>query len=176
MRTNHCNQANRTGFTLLELIVSTAMLAMLAMACMMLVRTSYSAWNRHEEDHSQRQESLAVLRHIARQARQCKSVMAISIATDNSGFLSLLTTDGRLLVWDHDAATKEVHYGENAATNVLATGVEELAFTGIKVDGTTPTTQLGLIHSIQCTTKINLTRPTGIQVVTTSCHAWLRAW
>jgi len=176
MRMNHSNQTHRSGFTLLELIVSTAMLAMLATACMMLVRTSYTAWNRHEDDHSQRQEGLAVLRHIARQTRQSKAVMAITAASDNSGSLSLLTTDGRLLIWNHNAATKEVLYGENTATNVLATGIEELTFIGLKVNGSTQTTSPGLIHSVECTTKVNLIRPAGIETVTSSCRAWLRAW
>jgi len=173
---NHSNQKRRTGFTLLELTVSTAMLAMLATACMMLVRTSYTAWNRHEDDQAQRQEGLLVLQHIARQVRQSKSVMAITVASDNSGSLSLLTTDGRLLVWDHNAATKEVLYGENTATDVLAKGIDELTFVGIKVNGIDQTTELGLIHSVECTTKVNIARPAGTEVVAASCRAWLRAW
>jgi len=173
---NHSNQERRTGFTLLELIVSTAMLAMLATACMMLVRTSYTAWNRHEDDHAQRQGGLLVLQHIARQTRQSRAIMAITAASDNSGSLSVLTTDGRLLVWEHNAATKEVLYGEDTATSVLATSIEELTFVGIKVNGIEPTTETGLIHLVECTTKVNLTRPTGIKAVTASCRAWLRAW
>ncbi len=176
MRMNPNNQVRRTGFTLLELMVSTAMLAMLATACMMLVRTSYTAWNRHEEDHAQRQEGLAVLRHIARQTRQSKAVMAITAASDNSGSLSLLTADGRILIWDHNTSTKEVLFGENTATDVLATGIEELTFVGTKVNGTDQTVEPGLIHTVHCTTKVNLTRPAGTEAVTSSCRAWLRAW
>lgn len=166
----------RTGFTLLELIVSTAMLAMLATACMMLVRTSYTAWNRHEDDHAQRQQGLAVLRHIARQTRQSTAVMAISEASDNSGSLSLLTADGQTQVWQHNAGTREVLYGIGTATEVLATEIEELTFVGQNVLGSVQTTAPGLIHSVQCTTKVNLTRPSGIETVTSSCRAWLRAW
>ena len=176
MKMNLCNQRERTGFTLLELMVSTAMLAMLSTACMMLVRTSYTAWSRHEDDHAQRHQSLAVLRHIARQARQAKAVMAVSTSTDTSGTLTLLTVDDKLLVWDHNASTKEVLFGVTTATDVLATGIEELSFVGIKADGTTPTIEPGVIHSVLCTSKINLSRPSGTEVVTNSCRAWLRAW
>jgi len=167
---------SKTGFTLLELVVSTAMLAMLSTACMMLVRTSYTAWNRHEDDHAERQEGLAVLRHIARQTRQSTAVMAISEASDNSGSLSLLTADGQTQVWEHNAGTKEVLYGIGTATEVLATEIEELTFVGQNVLGSVQTTDPGLIHSVQCTTKVNLTRPSGIETVTSSCRAWLRAW
>ncbi len=161
----------RTGFTLLEMIVSTAMLAMLATSCMMLVRTSYTAWNRHEDDHAGRQEGLAVLRHIARQTRQSKAVIAIG-----SGSLSLLTVDGQTQVWQHNAGTKEVLYGIGAATEVLATGIEDITFVGLNVLGSVQTTDPGLIHSVECTTQVNLTRPAGIESVTSSCRAWLRAW
>ena len=152
------------------------MLAVLTTSCMVVVRTSYTAWNRHEDDHDQRQAGLAVLKHIVRQARQMKAVSAISLASDNSGALSLLDTNENLLVWEHDSGSKEVRYGLTTATNVLATGIEELTFVGFKVDGVTPTTDPGLIHMIECTTKINLTRPAGTEAVTTSCRAWLRAW
>ena len=173
---NNNNPINRTGFTLLELIVATAMLAMVTTASMVLVRTSYTAWNRHEEDHAQRQAGLAVLRHITRQSRQARAVMAISAASDNSGSLSLLTTDGQLLVWDHDLATKKVLFGVDTATETLATGIEELTFIGFELNGTNQTTETGLIHSVNCTTKVNLTRPAGTEVATSSCRAWLRAW
>ena len=126
---------------------------------MVMVRTSYKAWNRHEDDHGQRQSGLAVLKHIVRQTRQAKAAVAISLATDNSGSLSLLYTYGNLLVWTHDAGNKEVLFGVTTATNVLATGIEQLNFVGFKVDGVTPTTDPGLIHSVQCTTQVNLTKP-----------------
>ena len=78
-------QTSRRGFTLLELIVSTAMLAALTTSCMVIVRTSYTAWNRHEDDHTQRQAGLDVLKHIVRKTRQIKAVTAISSASDISG-------------------------------------------------------------------------------------------
>jgi len=166
----------RTGFTLLELVVTTAMLAALSTSSMVIVRTSYTAWNRHEHDHATRQSGLAVLKHIVRQARQSRAVTAISLASDNSGSLTLLDTNGNLLVWEHDTGSKEVRYGVATATNVLATDIEELNFVGYKVDGTTPTTDPGLIHLLKCTTKVNVTRPASTETVTTSCQAWLRAW
>lgn len=166
----------RHGFTLLELMVTTAMLAALSTATMELVRTTYAAWNRHEEDQAARQAGIAVLRHIVRHTRQATAVMAISPAGDNSGSLSILTPAGQTLVWDHDAATKRVLFGVTTANQVLATNVEELNFVGLRTDGATPATDVGLIHSIRATSKIALHHPGGIQPVTTSCQAWLRAW
>jgi len=169
-------KTSRGGFSLLELIVTTAMLATLTTSCMVIVRTSYTAWNRHEDDHATLQGGQAVLRHIVRQVRQARAVMAISLDTDNSGTLSLLDANGNVLVWEHDAGTKQVLFGITTATNVLATGIEELNFVGKTLNGSDNNTDPGLIHSVQCTTKVNITRPVGIESVTTSNQAWLRAW
>jgi prepilin-type N-terminal cleavage/methylation domain-containing protein len=170
------NSNRQRGFSLLELMVTTAMLAVLSTATMVLVRTSYTAWNRHEEDQETRQASIAVLRHIVRHVRQATAVTAISGAGDHSGTLSVLTTSGETLVWDHDAATKRVLFGISSANQVLATDIEKLNFVGYRTDGTTPATDVGLIHSIRATTEVALMRPTGAEAVTTSCQAWLRAW
>ena len=170
------NDRQKHGFTLLELMVTTAMLAVLTTATMVLVRTSYSAWNRHEQDQEVRQAGIAVLRHIIRHVRQATAVTAISSASDNSGTLSILTTSGQTLVWDHDAGTKRVHFGVTTANQLLATGIEELSFVGFRTDGSTPTTSVGLIHSIRAKTGVELDRPTGTETVTASCQGWLRAW
>jgi len=166
----------RSGFTLLELVVSATMLSALAVSCMVLVGTSYNAWNRHEDDHATRHAGHAVLRHITRHARQATSVAAISVATDTSGALSLTDVNGDVYVWDHNAASKEVRFGLNSATEVLATGIEELAFTGIKRNGWETTTTVGQIHSVRCSTKVNVTHPSSTEVVTLSNQAWIRAW
>jgi prepilin-type N-terminal cleavage/methylation domain-containing protein len=170
------NFPHSRGFTLLELMVTTAMLAVLTTATMVLVSTSYSAWNRHEEVQATRQAGIAVLRHIVRHVRQASSVVAISTAADNSGTLSILTPTGQTLVWDHDAGTKRVLFGVITANQVLATGIEELNFAGIRTDGVTLTTDVGLIHSIRATTEVSLVHPASTEAVTASCQAWLRAW
>ncbi len=170
------NRPRQLGFSLLELTVTTAILAFVATASMTLVRTAYTAWNRHDDDHSQRQQAAAVLRHICRHVRQAKAVMAISSAADNSGTLSLLMPSGDTYVWDHNASTKEVAFGIGTASSLLARGIEELNFRAVKVDGSTQVTEVGLIHSILCTVKFNLTRPAGNELITVSSQAWLRAW
>ncbi len=176
MKTKNNRRVRPRGFTLLEMTATTAMLAMLASSSMVLVRTSYTAWNRHEADHAQRQSGLAVLRHITRQTRRARAVVAISAASDNSGTLSILDSNGQVLVWDHDGASQEVRFGVDTATNLLATGITKLTFIGMKLDGQQQTTNPGLIHSIQCTTEVVLTRPSGTEAVTSSGRAWLRAW
>jgi len=160
----------------MELTVTTAILALVATSSMALVRTAYTAWNRHDDDQLQRQQAAAVLRHVCRQVRQARAVMAISPATDNSGSLSLLMPGGDTFAWEHDNSSKEVTFGIGTADSLLARGIEELNFTATKVDGLTPVTEVGLIHSIRCTVRFNLTRPGGTESVTVSSRAWVRSW
>jgi prepilin-type N-terminal cleavage/methylation domain-containing protein len=176
MKMKSNNRRRQLGFSMLELTVTTAILALVATASMTLVRTAYTAWNRHDDDQSQRQQAAAVLRHICRQVRQAKAVMAISSAADNSGTLSLLMPSGDTYVWDHNAITKEVAFGIDTASSLLAHDIEELFFRAANVDGSTQVTEVGLIHSILCTVKFNLARPAGNELITVSSQAWLRAW
>lgn len=142
---------------------------------MIVVRTSFTAWSRHEDDHAQRQAGLDVLNHIVRQTRQARSVIDISLASDNSGTLTLLNSSGSSLVWDHDAGSKEVRFGVNTATNLLASSIEELTFIGYNADGVA-TTDVDLIHSVECVAKVIVARPSGSDTITTACRAWLRSW
>ncbi len=166
----------KEGFTLLELMVTTTMLAMLTTASMTLIRTSHTAWNMHVGEQETRQAGIAVLRHIVREARQATGVVAISDASNTSGTLSLVNDAGETLVWEHDAANKRVLFGVSTASEVLATGIEELSFLGLRADGIQATTEVGLIHSLKATTKVTLSKAAGTEEVTTSCQAWLRVW
>lgn len=153
-----------------------SMLAIISTASMALVRTSYTAWNRHDDDQSQRREALALQRHLGRHIRQATSVMEISASSDVSGNISLLMSTGEVYVWDHNATTKEVLFGIDTATSVLATDIEELSFTGFSADGTTEVAEVGLVHAVTPLVKYNLSRPTGNVTYTTSCQSWLRSW
>jgi hypothetical protein len=173
---NSSSKTRRLGLSLLELAVVTAMLAVLTTSSMVVLRTAYTVWNRHEDDHQIRSSAMGVLRHVVRHSRQARAVMAISAASDNSGSLALLDENGQVWVWDHDASTDVVSFGPDSADNLLATQIDELSFTGIKVDGSTPTTELGMIHSIECRITVTVPRPSGSEQITSSCRAWLRSW
>jgi len=155
------------------------MLAAMTTSSVVLVRTTYTAWNRHEDDHAQMRAGLAVLRHVVRQTRQAIAVSAISSPTDNSGSLTLAAGNGNLQVWDHNASSQEMRYGITAATELLAKNIDEFTVVGIQANGIDTTTDVELIHSIRCSVKYTLIRPAGKagkQQKTVSCQAWLRSW
>ena len=172
---NRSNKKYRTGFILLELVVSTATLAMITTASMVLVRTSYTAWNRHEDDNVRRQAATAVMRHIARKVRQTRAVVSISAFSESSGSLSVLTPGGETLIWEHDSGTNQVRYGVGTATEVVATNVESLQFLGYDTL-LTPTTDPGIIHSIMTLVRVDLDRPAGADQEFFLGFAHLRSW
>ena len=175
MKTYRTRFRPKSGFTLLEMTVSMAMLAMLATSCMVLVRTSYATWNRHHQDSQQRQTIAALMRHIERKIRQAKGVQSISPYTETSGSLSLLMPTGETLVWQHDATTKEVRYGVDTATEVLATGIESLTFYGFTAPFTL-TTDGSLVHTILAFATINIARPAGTTTESWYGSAHMQSW
>jgi prepilin-type N-terminal cleavage/methylation domain-containing protein len=169
-------RTSRRGFTLIEAIAATAIMATLTTASFTLVRTANTAWLRHRNDSGQRREAVVAMQHIMRNVRQASRVTAISTAADTSGAVSLLTPAGVVAQWDHNSGTNQVLYGTASPTNLLATGITELTFVGLKADGATATTQTDLIHAIRSTIKYTIARPTGTATETLSATGWLRAW
>ena len=173
MKRHKLNQ--RQGFTLLELVVATAMLALISASSVALVRTAYSAWNRHEEDNQQRRAATTVIRHMSRKIRQSRAVQSITPSTDLSGSLSILMPNGETLVWEHDNGAKQVRFGVGTATDVLAEGIDSLQFTGYNTL-MSPTTEPGLIHAIYASVGVNISRPSGIDQEFFVGTAQVRSW
>ncbi len=166
----------RRAFTLVEAIAATAIMAMLTTASFTLVRTANTAWLLHRDDTSRRREAVVAMQHMVRRLRQAYRVTAVSAASDVSGGLTLVMPGNTLAVWDHNAGTNEILYGTTTPTDLLAAGISELAFTGLKADGATSTTETDLIHAVKCTIKYTVPRPSGPVTETLSSTAWLRAW
>jgi prepilin-type N-terminal cleavage/methylation domain-containing protein len=164
------------GFTLVELIAATAIMAVLTTTSFTLIRTANDAWKRHRDDSQQRREAIAALQHICRRIRQASAVTAISSSSSTSGNLTLLMADGTSALWAHNSSTNQILYGTSTANSLLAQGVTQLNFLPFTANGVTQTTDVTKIHSILCTVRYSLTRPSGATTETVTCLAWLRAW
>lgn len=151
-------------------------MATLTTASFALVRTANKAWLRHRDDSGQRRQAVAALQHMVRRVRQAARVTAITAAGDTAGSLTLLMPGAAAATWARNAGTQHVLYGTTSANNLLATGITELTFQGLKADGSTPTTQVDLIHAVRIKVKYAVTRPTGTTTETLASTAWLRAW
>ena len=163
----------RKGMSLLELMVATAIMAAIVTSAAALMRTSQSVWNAYDGDIAKLEAAHAVLRHVVRELRQCWSVSAITAASNSNGSVSAVDGDGNTLVWT--ISSTNVNFGVGSASNMLATGISELRFTGYAGDNVTATTTVANIRSVQCTAVVVLSRDTNA-TKTIQCRAWLRAW
>ena len=164
------------GMSMLELVVAMTMMATLSTPTRVLLRTSQSAWSRHQADYARRLNAVAAARQMVRQIRQAASVTAISAATDVSGTLSIERSNGDIYVWDHDNGADQVLFGQNTATDPLADSITALSFTGYKADGTTATVAPELIYSVRCELSYEVERPSGPATEQITTQAWLRRW
>src|SRR6476620_10325737 len=64
----------RSGFSLLEMIVATAIMATLMTSVVVIVRSGYAIWNAQEADINIADSGNAVLRHFVRELRQATAV------------------------------------------------------------------------------------------------------
>ncbi len=166
---------SRAGMTMLEVLLATAILTTVVTAVSVLLRTSYAAWQAHEQDAEHIQALHATLRHLVREIRQAKAVTAISAPGELSGSLSMEVADGSTRVWAHDAATEEVRFGTGSADSLLADSITELSFAGYAADGVTATSSPDEVQLIRCTATTELPRSVGGRR-SVSCWAWIRSW
>ena len=170
------NRLQRRGVTLLELIVASAMLATVVAATSTVLRGAHSTWADHEGDQVRLESAHATMRHLVRQVRQAQAVSAISIATDNSGSLSVLMPSGETHAWDHDSGIDTVLFDtDGSADQPLAEHITGLKFVAYQADLTTATTTPDEIRAIRCTVTTELDREVGSTVEINS-WVWLRSW
>lgn len=162
------------GFSLLELTAAMTITATLMASSMVVIRSSYAAWEAHEGDLVKAEAAQAVLRHIVRGIRQSTGVVSITAASDATGRLELLDAASANQYWEHTGTADGVVV-YSAAGAVLAKGIDELYFTGYEADGVTPTTTASDVQLIRCTTRVTLHRGGG-QTRTLSCYGWIRSW
>lgn len=165
----------RRGFSLLEMIVASAIMATLMTSVVVVVRSGYAAWNAQEQDISIANNANAVLRHFVRELRQAAAVTAISAAGSTSGNLSIQTTAGTTKSWTHNSGTAQVSFNNGTSTQLLAPTITELNFIGYKADGVTTTTVAADIQVVKCTVKVVLTQGGGT-TRTVACRGWIRTW
>ncbi len=161
-------KTSRRGITLLEMVIASSMLALVLTSISVVMRSGRGAWEAHEADFTRIQAAHATVRHLVRNVRQAKEVVAI-----DSGSISLLMQDGDILVWDHDSGSDQVLFGVTSATNLLAPDITGLRFEGFEADGVTPTTVD--VQCLRIEVTFNLPVATNPQR-TVSSWAWVRTW
>ena len=162
----------RTGASLLEITVATAITALIITAAVGSIHQSTRVWSDYGGDTVKLESAHATALHLVRQLRQCTSVAAISLPADTAGSLSATDPDGNTLMWALDSTN--VKFGVGAAKDVLSTQIDSLQFTGYEADGT-QTTVAADIRTVEFAVTVTLDRNVGATKVIRS-RVWMRAW
>ena len=165
----------RSGLSLLEMMVATAIMATLMASVVVVMRSGFAVWNAQEADIDVLENGYGVLRHFAQQMRQADSVTLISLPSDTSGDLSFLTSTGVTRTWSHNGGPEEVYFNNGASNQLLAKKIDTLTFTGYEADGVTQTTVVNDIQVIKCAVQVTLPHGAGV-TRNISCRAWVRSW
>jgi prepilin-type N-terminal cleavage/methylation domain-containing protein len=165
----------RSGFSLLEMMVATAIMATLMTSVVVILRSGYAIWNAQEQDIAVADCGNAVLRHFVRELRQATAVTAISAPVSTTGSLTFLTSSGATRSWSYNSGQSQVLFNNGTATQILAPGINGLTFVGYEADGVTQTVVVDDIQVVRCSVTVTLTQGGGM-VRTIACRAWLRSW
>jgi len=167
------NRNSRSAFSLLELLVAMTLMVSAVTAVSVLLRVNYSTWLEFRSATYRNESAVGALRHLVRNIRQAQYVTAISTAGDSSGSLSLLSSDGQTLVWDHSGT--EILFGQGAASSVLANHIDSLTLVGYERDGITQTTNASDIQIIRITVTYQVPhRATSSRTLT--AIGWVRSF
>lgn len=169
--------ALRGGYSLLELIVAMSLLSVVMTATSSVLRTSRQVWEAHEADLTRLRTAHAVVRHIVRQTREAKEVVAVDAGRSTGGKLTVRLTDGDELTWQHDGPSRRVLFTQASASNtaqVVAEQIRSLEFRPVLIDG--QTYRPGRTDRIQEVTVLaGVTLPRETPVVRQAVAAvWLR--
>jgi prepilin-type N-terminal cleavage/methylation domain-containing protein len=163
------------GFSLLEMMVATAIMATLMSSVVVVMRSGYAVWNAQENDVDVLENGYGVLRHFVQQLRQADAVTAISASSDTTGDLSFTTATGVTRTWSHNGPAEQVYFNNGTSNQMLARNIDSLTFTGYEADGVTATTAVTDIQVVQCAVQVTLPQGAGV-TRTLSCRAWIRSW
>lgn len=172
MNPRYRQPAVRPGFTLLEVMTTVALSATLMASSFMVMRSSYASWQAHEADLDRAGNTIAVLKHLVRHARQADVVAEITPTSDASGALTIVTSEGSTYRWNHSGTDITLSVNAGAA-QPLAEDILELSFEGYRADGETLTTNPEDVKALRAIVKTQ--QPAG-GTRKVSSFTWIRSW
>ncbi len=170
-------QHDRSGFSLLEMVIAMTLLSIVMTAATVVLRTSREAWDAHEADHVRLRTAHAAVRHIVRAVREAGEIVNITTGATTNTRLTVILSDGDTLTWQHDSSRKTISLTQTSVSNtptVIAEGVETLEFVPFRVDG--GRFQSSMMHraqEIEVAVGVLLPRETPV-VRRAASRVWLR--
>lgn len=162
----------RRGFTLLEVMVALSISAVLMASSMVILRSSYTAWQVHEADLNVAASGNAILRNIVQTVRQAEAIVSPDSGGSSTSTLTILRADSSTITWAL-SGSEVTHQINSDSAQPLAGGVTGLAFNAYLADGTTLASTADEVHAIHC--EVTTNKPSG-GTRTVSSFVWMRSW
>ena len=121
--------ARRTGFTLVELLLSTGIIALVATALVGLTLNSYSDFLLGSRRSELLQDGHGSLDRLIRILRQTRSISAVSDSTSTSASITFLDVNNVSRQFKRNSTTNELEYGSPGSLSALAGSLTSLALT-----------------------------------------------
>ncbi|MGB8227140.1 MAG: lamin tail domain-containing protein [Sedimentisphaerales bacterium] len=119
----------RRAFTLVELILVTAMVAIVATALVGMIYSNYKSWRLGSGRSTLLQDGRAVLEQMTRIIRQSKGFSSVSSPTDQAGQITFTDVDGVTQQFRLNTLTSQIEFGPPASLSALIGSVSNLVFT-----------------------------------------------
>ncbi|HBE72084.1 MAG TPA: hypothetical protein DDW52_28435 [Planctomycetaceae bacterium] len=189
--TSRSARAKRSGLTLLELIIASAMIAVVMTSVSLVLRTARTSWEASDGDYSAMHHAMTVARHFVRQCREGRMVHHIGSAGES---VTVQTSNGEILRWEYEASSSSVSLvylqptitvplGTTipvSAMNVvdrvpLAYQISDLSFVGYEADGVTTTSTPEDMQLLEI--RLSVPTPSKSDPTTAfSSQVWIRSW
>jgi Tfp pilus assembly protein PilE len=119
---------HRKAFTLVELMLASAMTIILVGALVGIIYNNYINWKLGGSRSTMLQDGRAALEQMTRMIRQTKGFSSVSLSTDQAGQITF-DVNGIIQQFSRNATTNEIAYGLPGSLSALASSVSSLVFT-----------------------------------------------
>jgi type II secretory pathway pseudopilin PulG len=145
------NRSQQKGLTLVEMVLAMAMIVVVLSALLPQFRVMSHSWELRQASAETLQNSRVFTDHLERLLAQAVTITAVSLSTDNNGYIEFTAPDGNN--YRCDCSSDYIRFGLTGQQEMMAGPVSGLRFTCYSVsDLSTPTTAPASVDYIQVDT------------------------
>jgi prepilin-type N-terminal cleavage/methylation domain-containing protein len=143
------NGFRQKGLTLIEMVVSMAIIVIVFSALLPQFRVMFRSWDLRQASAETLQNSRVFTDHLERLLAQAVTITAVSLSTDNNGYIEFEGSDGNNYRYDY--SNNYIRFGLTGQQQIMAGPVSSLRFTcyalsNLNASITTPTSSIDYVQ------------------------------
>jgi type II secretory pathway pseudopilin PulG len=145
------NGFRQEGLTLIEMVISMAMIVVILSSLLPQFRVMFRSWDLRQASAETLQNSRVFTDHMERLLAQAVTITAVSLSTDNNGYIEFDGSDGNN--YRYDCSNNYIQFGPTGQQQIMAGPVSGLRFTCYSISSlSAPTTTPASIDYVQVDT------------------------